>query len=214
MIFNLREIAKKIKPLLDKELNKRATYKDVAEALDIPYNRFRQQLIKNFIPYKEIMYFCYKKKISINYLFFNQLPEALIENTSNIIVLNYNKNILGSLGDGIINYELETMQVAVDKYLIDFLQGSYKNTEIIKGFGSSMEPFISDSSLIFIDKSKTTIHNHKIYAVLIDGELFIKQCIKSKNKLILKSFNKNYKAIEIKNNFLIVGKVVGVLTRF
>ena len=212
-MFNLREIIKKLQPLLTKELNKRATYKDVAKALNIPYNRFKQQLFKNHIPYKELMYFCYKRKISINYLFFGQLPESLIENTTNIIVLNYNKGILGSLGDGLINYELEPLQIAIDKYLLDYLGGNYKSTEIINGYGNSMEPFISDKSLIFIDKSQTNILDKRIYALLTDGELFVKQCIKKEDILLLRSFNKKYPDIYSQGEVKIIGKVVGVLTR-
>lgn len=200
-------------PLLSKELGKRATYKDVAFALDIPYNRFRQKIHKNSIPYKELLVFCFRKKISINYLFFNQLPESLIEETTNIITLKYNKDILGSLGDGLKNYEFEAGEIAIDKHLLDFIQGDYKNTELIQGYGDSMEPLITDNSLIFIDTSKKDILNNRIYAILIDEELYIKHITKDKGKIVLKSFNKSYKDITTEE-YIVVGKVVGVLSRF
>lgn len=213
MIFDLKKIVKVLMPLLSKELGKRATYKDVASALDIPYNRFRQNIHKNSIPYKEILVFCFRRKISINYLFFNQLPESLIEDTNNIITLKYNKDMLGSLGDGLKNYEFEAGEIAIDKYLLDFIQGDYKNTELIQGCGDSMEPLIADNSLIFIDTSKTNILNNRIYAVLINEELYIKHITKDKDKIVLKSFNKIYKEITSKE-YTVIGKVVGVLSRF
>jgi site-specific DNA-adenine methylase len=108
---------------INSELNKRATYKDVAKALGIPYNRLRQQIHKNTIPFEEILIFCFKRKISINYLFFNQLPETLIKDTDQLITLRYN-SVLGSLGHGLINYELEPVDIVLDKYLLDFIEGS------------------------------------------------------------------------------------------
>ena len=209
-MFNLKEIIDKVKPLLTKELNKRATYKDVAKALNIPYNRLRQQIHKNTIPFEEILIFCFKRKISINYLFFNQLPETLIKDTDQLITLRYN-SVLGSLGHGLINYELEPVSIVLDKYLLDFIEGSYYDTEVITGYGDSMEPFIQDGSLIFIDKTKTNLINNKIYAFLIEDRLYIKQFKKDKNMFI--SFNKSYPAVE-NNRCKIIGKVVGVLTKF
>lgn len=209
-MFNLKEIINKIKPLLTKELNKRATYKDVAQALKIPYNRFRQQIYSNTIPFEELLIFCFKKKISINYLFFNQLPETLIKDTDQLITLRYN-SILGSLGDGLVNYELEPLSITIDKYLLDFIQGNYYNTEIITGYGDSMEPVIQDGSLIFIDKSKTKLINNKIYAFVIEDRLYIKQFKENKNEFV--SFNNTYPGIKAKE-YKVVGKVTGVFTKY
>lgn len=209
-MFNLKEIVDKIKPLLSKELQKRATYKDVAYALCIPYNRFRQQLYKNIIPFEEIMFFCSQRKISINYIFFNQLPQSLIQNTEQLITLKYS-TILGSLGDGLENYEFEPVNITLDKFLLDSIQGSYYLTEIIRGFGDSMEPLIQDNSLIFIDRSKTTLLNNKIYAFIINNRLYIKQYNKDKNMFI--SFNQSYKNIK-PENYRTIGRVVGVLSKF
>lgn len=209
-MFNLKEIVNKIKPLLSKELQKRATYKDVAEALCVPYNRFRQQIHKNIIPFEEIMIFCSQRKISINYIFFNQLPQSLIQNTEQLITLKYSST-LGSLGDGLENYELEPVNITLDQYLLDFIQCNYYSTEIIKGFGDSMEPLIQDNSILFIDRSKTTLLNNRIYAFTFDNSLFIKQYSKSKNEFI--SFNKSYKNLK-SENCRIIGRVVGVLTKF
>lgn len=101
------EILEKLKDIISTELeNKKIFDKDIATALDINYDSFRKQKARGSIPYYEIMSFLAKRNISINWFFFNQLPESLIENTSNYIILKYQKNIIGSAGGGAINYEI------------------------------------------------------------------------------------------------------------
>ena len=89
---NYNEILEKIKDILSQELgNKKIFDKDIAQALDINYDNFRKQKTRNSILYFEIMSFLAIRNISINWFFFNQLPESLIENTSNYIILKYQK---------------------------------------------------------------------------------------------------------------------------
>ena len=88
LLYN--EIIEKLKDILSQELgNKKIFDKDIAAALEIDYNKFRQQKYRNiYIPYPEIMKFLAKRNISINWFFFNQLPESLIDSTSNYITEN------------------------------------------------------------------------------------------------------------------------------
>ena len=72
------------------------------------------------------------KNISINWFFFNQLPESLIENTSNYIILKYYNNVTGSAGLGTINYHLEQQTLIIDTQVLDYINSNYKYTEIIK----------------------------------------------------------------------------------
>ena len=86
---NYNEIIEKIKDIISQELgNKKVLDKDIAAALEINYDNFRKQKARNKIPYFEIMSFLAIRNISINWFFFNQLPESLIENTSNYIILH------------------------------------------------------------------------------------------------------------------------------
>ena len=104
MMQNYNEILEKIKDTLSQELgNKKIFDKYIASVLGINYDNFRKQKARGSIPYYEIMSFLAKRNISINWFFFNQLPESLIENTSNYIILKYQKNIIGSAGAGAIN---------------------------------------------------------------------------------------------------------------
>ena len=207
---NYNEILEKIKDIISKELgNKKVLDKDIATALEINYDNFRKQKARNKIPYFEIMSFLAKRNISINWFFFNQLPESLIENTSNYIILKYQKNIIGSAGGGAINYEINPEPLIIDKQLLDHINSSYKYTEVLQVFGESMEPDIKDGSLIFVDKSKKDINDKDIFLVNINGEIFIKRINIKEDDFILKSFNQNYIDQKVEN-LIVIGKVKGV----
>lgn len=210
---NYNEILEKIKDILSKELgNKKIFDKDIATALDINYNNFRKQKTRNSIPYFEIMSFLAIRNISINWFFFNQLPESLIENTSNYIILKYQKNIIGSAGGGAINYELNTEPLIIDKQLLLHINSSYKYTEIIKVLGDSMNPLINDNSLIFVDTSIKEINDTYIYVLNINGEIYIKYVKKEKEYYYIKSINQDYEDIKVKE-LVVIGKVTGVFNR-
>ena len=210
---NYNEILEKIKDILSQELgNKKIFYKDIATALDINYDNFRKQKARNSIPYYEIMSFLAIRNISINWFFFNQLPESLIENTSNYIILKYQRNIIGSAGAGAINYSVNTEPLIIDKQLLNYINSSYKYTEIIKVFGESMSPVIKDNSLIFIDTSIKDIKDKHIYVVNVNGEIFVKQIIIRKDCYHLKSINIDYEDIKVKD-LVVIGKVNGVFTK-
>jgi len=213
-MFNLKEIIKKLKLILSSELgDNRITNKDVANALKINYNTFKQQIHKNKIAYEEIMLFCASRKISINWLFFDQAPEILTQPTENIILLRYN-SALGSLGNGIENYETEFLNIAIDKIILNLINANYKYTEIIQTYGNSMEPLIKDGSIVFIDKSKTTINPNKFYCIIKENELFIKTIIEQSNKYIARSINKNYADIEFKSTLILTAKNYHFVWRF
>jgi len=77
-------ILERIKDILSKEISTKKIYdKDVAQALDIDYDSFRKQKARDKVPYYGVMSFLAKRNISITWFFFNQLPESLIEPTSN-----------------------------------------------------------------------------------------------------------------------------------
>lgn len=210
---NYTEILEKIKDILSQELgNKKIFDKDIATALDINYDNFRKQKARSSIPYYEIMSFLAIRNISINWFFFNQLPESLIENTSNYIILKYQKNIIGSAGGGTINYLIDTNPLIIDKQLLNYINTSYKYTEIIKVFGDSMNPLIKDNSLIFIDTSIKDIKDKNIYVVNLTGEIFIKQIIIKKDYYTLKSINTDYEDIKVKD-LVVIGKVTGVFNK-
>lgn len=210
---NYNEILEKIKDILSQELgNKKIFDKDIAQALEINYDNFRKQKARNSIAYFEIMSLLAIRNISINWFFFNQLPESLIENTSNYIILKYQKNVIGSAGAGAINYLINTEPLIIDKQLLNYINTSYKYTEIIKVFGESMNPLIKDNSLIFVNTSIKDIKNKNIYVVNLTGEIFIKQIIIKKDYYYLTSINPDYEDIKVKD-LVVIGKVTGVFNK-
>ncbi|MCT7499499.1 S24 family peptidase [Aliarcobacter butzleri] len=208
---DFKEIIEKLKDILSKELgNVIIKDKDIAKALDIDYNVFRKNKQYNKIPYFQIMQFLAKRNISINYFFFNQLPESLIEPTSKYIILKYYSNITSSAGTGILNYQLHSEPFIIDTQILDYLNSNYNYTEIIKARGDSMIPIIQDDSLLFIDTSIKHINHKGIYVVNIQGELFVKQISYKDNHILLKSLNKEYNDIKVKD-LTIIGKIKGIL---
>lgn len=152
---NYNELIDKLKNILSEEIGNKKIYdKDVAAALEINYPKFRKQKQNNSIPYYEIMSFLAKRNISINWFFFTQLPESLIEPTSNYIILKYQKSVIASAGGGAINYEIDTNPLVIDKQLLDHINSSYKYTDVLQVFGESMEPDVKGGSLVFVDKTK------------------------------------------------------------
>lgn len=195
-MLKFNEIIEKLKDILSQELgNKKILDKDVAAALEIDYSKFRKQKSRSgLIPYSEIMIFLAKRKISINWFFFNQLPETLIEATSDYIILKYQKSIIASAGGGTINYEIAFSPLILDKQLLDHINSSYKYTEILQIFGESMEPDIKDGSLVFVDKSKVDIKKSGIYLINTRDGLYIKKIKLQGIQYCLSSINKQYTA--------------------
>jgi phage repressor protein C with HTH and peptisase S24 domain len=160
------------------------------------------------------MSFLAKRNISINWFFFNQLPESLIENTSNYIILKYQKNIIGSAGGGSINYEINPEPLIIDKQLLDHINSSYKYTEVLQVFGESMEPDIKDGSLIFVDKSKKDINDKDIFLISTSDGVFVKKININDDKVILKSNNKAFETIPLSiEEIRVLGRVCGVFIK-
>ncbi len=210
---NYNEILEKIKDIISQELgNKKVLDKDIATALEINYNNFRKQKARNKIPYYEIMSFLAKRNISINWFFFNQLPESLVESTSKYIILKYYSNVLGSAGAGTLNHQLDSEPLIIDIQLLNHINANYKYTELIKVQGNSMFPVIQEESLIFIDTSIKDVNSKGIFVVNVQDELFIKEVIYKDNSYLLKSINKEYEDIKVKE-LVVIGKVKGVLNK-
>ncbi len=210
---SFKDIVEKLKDVLSKELgNISIKDKDVAIALDINYDIFRKNKQYDKIPYFPIMQFLAKRNLSINYFFFNQLPESLIEPTSQYIILKYHSNIISSAGTGTLNYQLQHEPIIVDISILEYINSNYKYTEIIKSQGDSMLPLIQENSLIFVDTLDKNINSKNIYVVNVKGELFIKKIVFKDGLYLLRSLNQSYRDIKVKD-FNVIGKVKGVLNR-
>ncbi len=97
-MFDLKDLLPKIKNIISKELGNRKVFdKDVALALQINQTTFTTMKNRGKIPYEEILNFCAKRKISINWLFYDQLTKSLEEETEKYSNVHYISGIEGGL---------------------------------------------------------------------------------------------------------------------
>ncbi len=212
-MHKFNEILEKLKDILSKELgNKKVSDKNVAAALGVNYDSFRHAKRRGSVPYYEIMQFLAKRNISINWFFFGQLPETLVDATSSYVLLKYNHTEYKAG----IEHEKDMPQysyIIVDKMFIDYLNIDHTNTEIIIVTGDSMQPTIKDDTIVFIDKN---IHEpiEGIYAFESDGGLYVKRFEDIGIQYRIISDNITYgEHIVLKEEVTLIGKVAGQLGR-
>ena len=100
-MMNLGEIIEKLKDVISEtKLVGKVFDKDVATALNIPQATFATMKKRNSIPYEEILEFCALKKISVNWLFFDQAVDMLKAETEKFFQVRYFSDIRASAGGG------------------------------------------------------------------------------------------------------------------
>lgn len=214
---NIFDVLNKIKDILSEEVGNRKVFdKDVAEALDINQITLATMKNRNKIPYKEILEFCAKRKISINWLLFDQFVESLQAETDKFARINYFKDIYASAGGGALNDEEKSEPMLLDEEIVARLGGvqSIKHIQAINVLGDSMEPTLYSGDVVFINQEYKNALKSGIYIVSTPAGLFIKRLqLKSNGMVALVSDNESY-APELVNaeNVEILGKVVGKLS--
>ncbi len=207
----------KVKDILSQELGERKVFdKDVAEALGI--NQLTLATMKNRakIPYKEILEFCAKRKISINWLLFDQVVESLQAETDKFASVHYFRDIYASAGGGALNEDEEGEMMYLDEEIVQKLGGigMVKHIQAINVLGDSMEPTLYTGDVVFINKEYTNALKSGIYVVSTPVGLFIKRLqLHANGTVALVSDNEAY-APEIINaeDVQVIGKVVGKLS--
>ncbi len=212
-MVDFRTIIDKLKDIIsEKYLNRKIFDKDVAEELGIPQATFATMKKRNSIPYQEILEFCAMKKISVNWLFFDQAVDMLIEETNKFFRVRYFSDIRASAGGGAEVFDESYETITVDEKIMQNMVG-YGNTELeaIHVDGESMEPTLQDGSIVFIDRSQNDINKEGIYIASTTAGLFIKRVRQRADGMIeLISDNKNYSPEVLSPDEVnIVGKVVG-----
>jgi len=212
-MYDLKNVIAKIKQIIAEEKHiKKVFDKDVAEALAIPQTTFATMKKRNSIPFKEILEFCANKKLSINWLFFDQAIEMLAEETDRFFQVHYFADVRASAGGGAFNFEEDYEVLSIDRTIMgNIVPTSNEILEAINVDGESMEPTLQDGSIVFIDRSQTNINKDGIFVASTTAGLFIKRIRQRADGMIeLISDNKAYSPeIITADEIQIVGKVVG-----
>ena len=209
----LGEIIEKLKDVLsESKIGTKVFDKDVATALNIPQATFATMKKRNSIPFEEILEFCALKKISVNWLFFDQAVDMLKEETEKFFQVRYFADIRASAGGGANVFDENFETITLDEKIMHNMVG-LGNTELeaIHVDGESMEPTLQDGSIVFVDRSQTNINKDGIFIASTTTGLFIKRIRQRADGMVeLISDNKIYSPEVISpDEVSIVGKVVG-----
>ncbi len=213
-MIHLGEIIEKLKDVIaEHTVGKKVFDKDVATALNIPQATFATMKKRNSIPFEEILEFCALKKISVNWLFFDQAVDMLKEETEKFFQVRYFADLRASAGGGAEVFDENYETISIDEKIMHNMVGM-GNTELeaIHVDGESMEPTLQDGSIVFLDRSQTNINKNGIFiASTLTGGLFIKRIQQRADGMIeLISDNSMYPPQAIPaDEVTIVGKVVG-----
>jgi len=212
-MYDLRNIIAKLKEVISEEKSVKKVFdKDVADALTIPQTTFATMKKRNSIPFKEILEFCANKRLSINWLFFDQAIEMLEEETERFFQVHYFSDVRASAGGGAFNFDEDYEVLSIDKTIMQSITPSFSNTiEAINVDGESMEPTLQDGSIVFIDREQTNINKDGIFIARTTAGLFIKRIRQRADGMIeLISDNKAYSPeIITADEVEIVGRVIG-----
>ena len=212
-MLRFNEVIEKLKDIIsESKLGGKVFDKDVAQALHIPQATFATMKKRNSIPYEEILEFCALKKISVNWLFFDQAVDMLKAETEKFFHIRYFADIRASAGGGADVFDESYEMITIDAKIMYTMVGTGdRELEAIHVDGESMEPTLKDGSIVFIDRSGTRIDKEGIFIASTTAGLFIKRIRQRADGMIeLISDNKNYMPEVLSpEEVAIVGKVVG-----
>jgi len=215
MDFN--EVMEKIRLSVEKDIGSDPYDKDIAAALGLKPEQYSNMKKHNRVPYKNIIDYCGKKRINLNWVLLNQLPESLEETTDEIYRIKILRNVNGSAGGGAFNdEEIESDHICIDMQTARFLGiVGNKNIEAITVVGDSMEPTISENAIIVINRDITNVDAGGIFAVNTTGGLLIKRVsVNARGDIDLISDNGTYPMMTVHpNEATIVGKVICALEK-
>lgn len=219
--MNNQEIIEKIKDIISAESESKKIYdKDVARALGVSKESLSHFKKRGTLPMEQIAYFCAKRKISINWILFNQAPKSLEEETEKYARIQYFSKVNASAGGGGLNEEEGYELLILDKALLNRLYRSksanVQNIAALNVLGDSMEPTLHDKEVVLFDRADRVVGKGGIFIVATTAGLFVKRVARRVDgSLELISDNKNYNSELICEDELlgvtILGRVVGKL---
>lgn len=178
---NFLEIVEEIKSIVSAEFSGKKIFdKDVADVLGVSQMNFATMKKRDKIPFSELLDFCAKKSISINWLLYGQSPESLVDATNKFFMIKYLDDVSASAGGGSDSDYVETRELEIPHEFAMILGGEreLRNIEAINVTGDSMEPTFSYNDIVFINRSKTDIQRGGVFTIRTEAGLFIKRVVR------------------------------------
>jgi len=207
------DIVEEIKSIVSPEFQPKKVFdKDVASVLGISQMNFATMKKRDKIPFSELLDFCAKKSISINWMLYGQSPESLVEATNKFYMVKYLSDVNASAGGGTdVGYE-EIQELEIPEQFVFMLGGEreLRNIEAINVSGDSMEPTFSYNDIVFINRSKTDLNRGGIFTIRTEAGLFIKRVqTRIDGKIDVISDNSVYSTQTLEPNEIeVIGRVV------
>ena len=213
MMNSFANIVEEIKSIVSSEFTPKKVFdKDIAEVLGISQMNFATMKKRDKIPFNELLDFCARKTISINWLLYGQSPESLVEATNKFYMIKYLSDVNASAGGGSAENNEELQELEIPEQFVFMLGGEreLKHIEAINVSGDSMEPTFSYNDIVFINRSKTNLDRGGIFTVRTDAGLFIKRIQKRiDGKIDIISDNQVYSTQTLSPNEIeVIGRVV------
>ena len=207
------EIVEEIKSIVSVDfITKKIFDKDVADILGITQMNFATMKKRNKIPFTELLDFCAKKSISINWMLYGQSPESLVEATNKFYMVKYFSDVNASAGGGgdIECEEIEELEIPEQFVFMLGGERELKNIEAINVSGDSMEPTFSYNDIVFINREKKDLGRGGIFTLRTEAGLFIKRIQKRiDGKIDIISDNEVYSTQTLDPNEVeVIGRVV------
>jgi len=171
------EVVEEIKDIVSADMpGKKVFDKDIANLLGISQMNLATMKKRDKIPFRELLDFCAKRSIAINWLLYGQSPESLIETTNKFYMVRYFSEVRASAGGGADAYDEGYEPLMLGEEFATALGGEHElqNIEAINVTGDSMEPTFGYGDIVFVNRNKNDIARGGVFTVSRDGELFVK----------------------------------------
>ncbi|PSU43033.1 phage repressor protein [Photobacterium frigidiphilum] len=127
-----------------------------------------------------------------------------------VVMVRYCYDIKAAAGNGYMNDSDEQELMPIPKAVID-KQTNKKSVCCIKVSGNSMEPVLSNGSVIALNPHKQIVHDGMMYVIRQGDLLRVKILIETPNEIIIRSYNKDFCDEIYKKNegsdFEVIGQV-------